>query len=49
MMEAYWRSAVHPDRVEGISAFNDGREPTFQDSDYWCAQPRVMHFRRRGG
>ena len=38
MMEAYWRSAVPPDRLEGIGAFNDGREPTFQDSDYWCAQ-----------
>jgi enoyl-CoA hydratase len=34
MMEAHWRSAVHPDRVEGIGAFNEGREPTFQDSDY---------------
>jgi enoyl-CoA hydratase len=34
MMEAHWRSAVHPDRVEGISAFNEGREPTFQDPDY---------------
>ena len=34
MMEAHWRSAVHPDRVEGIGAFNDDREPTFQDSDY---------------
>jgi enoyl-CoA hydratase len=34
MMEAHWRSAVHPDRVEGISAFNDDREPTFLDSDY---------------
>jgi enoyl-CoA hydratase len=34
MMEAHWRSAVHPDRVEGIGAFNDGREPTFQDPDY---------------
>jgi enoyl-CoA hydratase len=34
MMEAHWRSAVHPDRVEGIGAFNDAREPTFQDSDY---------------
>ena len=29
MMDAHWRSAVHPDRVEGIGAFNDGREPTF--------------------
>jgi enoyl-CoA hydratase len=34
MMDAHWRSAVHPDRVEGIGAFNDGREPTFQDTDY---------------
>ena len=34
MMEAHWRSAVHTDRVEGIGAFNDGREPTFQDPDY---------------
>jgi enoyl-CoA hydratase len=34
MMEAHWRSAIHPDRVEGIGAFNEGREPTFQDSDY---------------
>jgi enoyl-CoA hydratase/carnithine racemase len=34
MMEAHWRSAVHPDRVEGIGAFNDGRDPHFQDADY---------------
>jgi enoyl-CoA hydratase len=34
MMEAHWRSAVHPDRVEGIGAFNDGRDPVFQDADY---------------
>ena len=34
MMAAHWRSAVHPDRIEGIGAFNDGRDPTFQDSDY---------------
>ena len=34
MMDAHWRSAVHPDRVEGIGAFNDGREPTFNDSDF---------------
>src|SRR5215203_6274116 len=34
MMEAHWRSAVHPDRVEGIGAFNDDREPSFQDPDY---------------
>ena len=34
MMEAHWRSAVHPDRIEGIGAFNDDREPMFQDPDY---------------
>jgi enoyl-CoA hydratase len=34
MMDSHWRSAVHPDRVEGIGAFNEDREPTFQDSDY---------------
>ena len=34
MMDSHWRSAVHPDRVEGIGAFNEGREPTFKDSDY---------------
>ena len=34
MMAAHWRSAVHPDRIEGIGAFNEGRDPTFQDSDY---------------
>jgi enoyl-CoA hydratase len=34
MMEAHWRSAVHPDRVEGIGAFNDNRDPQFADSDY---------------
>jgi len=34
MMDAHWRSAVHPDRVEGIGAFNDGREPTFNASDF---------------
>jgi enoyl-CoA hydratase len=34
MMEAHWRSAVHPDRIEGIGAFNDDRDPTFQDPNY---------------
>jgi enoyl-CoA hydratase len=34
MMDAHWRSAVHPDRVEGIGAFNEGREPSFEDPDY---------------
>ena len=34
MMDAHWRSVVHPDRVEGIRAFNEGREPTFQDPEF---------------
>jgi enoyl-CoA hydratase len=34
MMDMHWRSAVHPDRIEGIGAFNEGREPTFHDADY---------------
>jgi len=34
MMDMHWRSVVHPDRVGGISAFNENREPTFQDPDY---------------
>jgi hypothetical protein len=34
MMDAHGRSAVHPDRIEGIGAFNEGREPTFKDSDF---------------
>jgi enoyl-CoA hydratase/carnithine racemase len=34
MMEAHWRSVVHEDRVEGIRAFNEGREPTFQDPEF---------------
>lgn len=34
MMEAHWRSAVHPDRAEGIGAFNDDRDPDFADADY---------------
>ena len=34
MMDEHWRSVVHPDRVEGIRAFNEGREPTFPDPDF---------------
>ena len=34
MMEAHWRSVVHPDRVEGIRAFTEEREPTFQDPEF---------------
>ena len=33
MMEAHWRSVVHQDRVEGIRAFNEDREPSFKDPD----------------
>ena len=33
MMEAHWASVVHPDRLEGIRAFNQGREPQFLDPD----------------
>ncbi len=33
MMEAHWRSVVHPDRVEGIRAFNEDREPEYPDPD----------------
>ena len=34
MMEAHWRSVVHPDRVEGIRAFNEDREPTFEAPEF---------------
>ena len=34
MMEEHWRSVVHPDRVEGILAFTEGREPTFPDPEF---------------
>jgi enoyl-CoA hydratase len=34
MMDSHWRSAIHPDRAEGIGAFNDGRDPTFLDADF---------------
>ena len=33
-LEEHWRSAVHPDRLEGTGAFNQDREPKFQDPDY---------------
>ena len=34
MMDQHWRSVVHPDRVEGIRAFTEGREPVFPDPDF---------------
>ena len=34
MMDQHWRSVVHPDRVEGILAFTEGREPVFPDPDF---------------
>jgi enoyl-CoA hydratase len=34
MMDEHWRSVVHPDRVQGILAFTEGREPTFPDPDF---------------
>ena len=34
MMELHWRSVVHPDRVEGIHAFTEDREPSFPDPDF---------------
>jgi enoyl-CoA hydratase len=34
MMDEHWRSVVHPDRVEGIRAFTEGRDPKFPDPDF---------------
>ena len=34
MMDEHWRTAVHPDRIEGIGAFNEDREPVFRDADF---------------
>jgi enoyl-CoA hydratase len=33
MMESHWASVVHPDRLEGIKAWNERREPQFLDPD----------------
>ena len=34
LLVALWRSAIHPDRREGIGAFNENRDPVFRDADY---------------
>jgi enoyl-CoA hydratase len=34
MMDHYWRAVVHPDRVEGILAYTEGREPTYPDPEF---------------
>jgi enoyl-CoA hydratase len=34
MMDEHWRSVVHSDRVQGILAYTEGREPTYPDPDF---------------
>jgi enoyl-CoA hydratase len=34
MMDEHWRSVVYPDRVEGIRAFTEAREPTYPDPEF---------------
>ena len=34
MMDEHWRSVVHPDRVQGILAFTEGRDPVYPDPDF---------------
>jgi len=34
MMDEHWRSVVHSDRVQGILAFTEGREPEYPDPDF---------------
>ena len=34
MMDEHWRSVVHHDRVDGILASTEGREPVFPDPDF---------------
>ena len=34
MMDEHWRSVVHPDRVQGILAFTEDREPEYPDPDF---------------
>ena len=47
MMDAHWRSAVHPDRVEGIGAFNDGREPDLRRLRLLSDRTRATRHQRR--
>jgi hypothetical protein len=32
-LESHWRSVLHPDRSEGVKAWNEMREPNFKDPD----------------
>jgi enoyl-CoA hydratase/carnithine racemase len=32
-LESHWRSVLHPDRGEGVKAWNEMREPNFKDPD----------------
>ena len=34
MMDEHWRSVVHSDRVKGITAFTEGREPEYPDPEF---------------
>jgi enoyl-CoA hydratase len=34
MMDEHWRSVVHTDRVKGILAFTEGREPEYPDPEF---------------
>ena len=34
MMDQHWRSVVHTDRVQGILAFTEGREPEYPDPEF---------------
>jgi enoyl-CoA hydratase len=34
MMDEHWRSVVHPDRLEGIRAFTEGREAEYPDPQF---------------
>jgi enoyl-CoA hydratase/carnithine racemase len=34
MMDEHWRSVVHTDRVQGILAFTEGREPEYPDPEF---------------